>query len=86
MVNYLPFRDLSNRFKMQQIMTGIFSLFLICALCPNTVHASGTYSNPVISGIGPADPAVIFHEGVYYLYPTGDNMSYRVYTSSDLIH
>ena len=60
-----------------------------------------TYANPVlvetyalnrsrpeqyvgILGIG--DPAVIFHEGKYYLYPTGDNYSYDVYTSGDMVH
>lgn len=60
-----------------------------------------TYSNPVlvetysINRPGPAryvgtlgigDPAVIFHEGKYYLYPTGDNYSYHVYISADLVH
>jgi len=60
-----------------------------------------TYSNPVlvetysINRVNPAryagtlgigDPAVIFHKGKYYLYPTGDNYSYSVYTSSDLAH
>jgi len=45
-----------------------------------------TYTNPVINEIGPADPCVIFHKGKYYLYPTGDNRSYHVYTSSDLVH
>jgi len=60
-----------------------------------------TYSNPVlvetyaINRVNPAryvgtlgigDPAVIFHQGKYYLYPTGDNYSYSVYTSRDLVH
>lgn len=45
-----------------------------------------TYTNPVINEIGPADPCVVFHKGKYYLYPTGDNRSYHVYTSSDLVH
>ena len=54
-----------------------------------------TYTNPVlverfrtpdvgIMGIG--DPTVIFYEGKYYLYPTGDNRGYDVYISSDLVH
>lgn len=46
----------------------------------------GTYSNPVIPEIGPADPAVIFYQGKYYMYPTGDNISYHVYTSYDLVN
>ncbi|NOZ73982.1 MAG: family 43 glycosylhydrolase [FCB group bacterium] len=47
---------------------------------------AGTYSNPVISELGPADPAVIFYQGKYYMYPTGDNTSYHVYTSYDLVN
>jgi len=45
-----------------------------------------TYTNPVIDEIGPADPTVIFYQGKYYLYPTGDNHSYHVYYSTDLVH
>jgi GH43 family beta-xylosidase len=45
-----------------------------------------TYTNPVIDEIGPADPSVILHEGKYYLYCTGDNRSYHVYYSTDLVH
>jgi beta-xylosidase len=40
----------------------------------------------VIAEIGLADPAVIQFDGAYYLYATGDNWSYDVYHSSDLIH
>jgi len=45
-----------------------------------------TYTNPVIDEIGPADPCVIFYEGKYHLYCTGDNRSYHVYYSTDLVH
>ncbi len=60
-----------------------------------------TYSNPVlvetylinrpkpapyVGTLGIGDPAVIFYEGKYYLYPTGDNHSYHVYISEDLVH
>jgi len=48
--------------------------------------AGETYTNPVIDEIGPADPCVIFHEGKYHLYCTGDNRSYHVYYSPDLAH
>lgn len=48
--------------------------------------SQGTYTNPVIDEIGPADPAVIHFEGMYYLYCTGDNTSYHVYTSRDLVY
>jgi len=52
----------------------------------NAAAAEKTYTNPVIDEIGPADPTVILFEGTYYLYPTGDNVSYHVYTSKDLVH
>ncbi len=45
-----------------------------------------TFSSPVVGKMGIGDPAVIFHEGKYYLYPTGDNHGYDVYISSDLVH
>jgi beta-xylosidase len=37
-----------------------------------------------VMGIG--DPTIIFHKGTYYLYPTGDNRGYDVYTSFDMVH
>ncbi|MFC1837721.1 glycoside hydrolase family 43 protein [Thermodesulfobacteriota bacterium] len=58
------------------------------------------YTNPVLvekiiisreepdnfSGVlGIGDPAVLFHDGTYYLYPTGDNRGYDVYISTDLV-
>jgi xylan 1,4-beta-xylosidase len=45
-----------------------------------------TYSSPVVGTMGIGDPAVIFYDGKYYLYPTGDNHSYYVYISTDLVH
>ena len=50
-----------------------------------TETAAQTYTNPVIDEIGPADPCVIFHGGKYHLYCTGDNHSYHVYYSADLV-
>lgn len=47
-----------------------------------------TYENPVIPG-NLADPAVIQHQGLYYLYATGEvdgDNGTRVYTSPDLVH
>ncbi len=46
--------------------------------------AAKTYRNPIIDLIGPADPAVILHEGIYYLYPTLDGRGYDVFVSKDL--
>jgi beta-xylosidase len=62
-------------------------------------HA-GTYSNPVlvetheirggnpapsVGTLGIGDPAVLHYGDRYYLYPTGDNHSYDVYVSDDLV-
>jgi len=50
--------------------------------------AAGTFRNPIIEA-NLADPSVIFHEGRYYLYATGDvngDNGYRAYTSTDLVH
>ncbi len=49
--------------------------------------AARVYRNPVIEG-NLADPAVIRHEGVYYLYATGEVRGAngtRVYTSTNLV-
>src|SRR5688572_22091737 len=49
---------------------------------------SGTYTNPL--GVDLADPDVLFHDGVYYLYATSDlryaNLGYFCWTSRDLVH
>jgi len=58
------------------------------ALAAPGAPSTGTYVNPVLAD-RLADPAVIRHEKIYYLYGTGqvdgDN-GYRVYTSADLVH
>lgn len=59
---------------------------LILAVGMGPAATKKTYTNPVINEIGPADPCVVSHKGKYYLYPTGDNRSYHVYTSVDLVH
>ncbi|NJD57657.1 MAG: hypothetical protein FIA94_14805 [Nitrospirae bacterium] len=41
---------------------------------------------PFVGVLGIGDPTVIYHKGTYYLYPTGDNHSYDVYLSDDLVH
>ena len=66
-----------------------------------STNAGETYTNPVLirtfnisranpdhfTGIlGIGDPSVIYYDGRYYLYPTGDNRSYDVYISSDLVN
>jgi len=66
-----------------------------------SLNAGETYTNPVLARtfnirranpdhftgiLGIGDPSVIYYDGRYYLYPTGDNRSYDVYISSDLVN
>ncbi len=52
---------------------------------PMNNHEASDASPHVSEMIGIGDPAVIFYEDRYYLYATGDNRSYDVYTSPDLV-
>lgn len=42
---------------------------------------NNTYKNPVLEG---ADPFVLLHDGVYYLYSTNAPDGFRVFTSTDM--
>lgn len=45
------------------------------------------FQNPILDGY--ADPDVLYHDGVYYLYATSypkHSRGYEVYTSADLVH
>ena len=70
-------------------------------LAATGARKENTYTNPVLvetviinrqqpdnfSGVlGIGDPAVLFHDGKYYLYPTGDNHGYDVYVSENLVN
>ena len=70
---------------LRPLLTILISALVIS---PSGLSAENTYTNPLLPD-NLADPAVIFHEGTYYLYATGqvdgDN-GYRVYTSADLVH
>jgi beta-xylosidase len=70
-------------------------------LAATSVKKANTYTNPVLvetviinrlapdnfNGVlGIGDPTVLFHDGKYYLYPTGDNRGYDVYVSMDLVN
>lgn len=75
--------------------TLAFSMLMAVMLSGTDTQAGETYSNPVLAEtvVGPVqgmmgigDPTVLFHEGKYYLYPTGDNHGYDVYISKDLVH
>ena len=80
---------------------GALFLLAALILAAAGTRVGKTYSNPVLvetvvikrehpdnfSGLlGIGDPAVLYHEGKYYLYPTGDNHGYDVYISSDLVN
>ena len=79
---------------------ALFLLFLFF-FAGAAAESGKTYTNPVLvetysinrlkparynGTLGIGDPDVIFHGGTYYLYPTGDNHSYDVYLSGDLVH
>jgi xylan 1,4-beta-xylosidase len=67
--------------------------FFLQAVC--SFAAAATYENPVLvetfhnprmGTVGIGDPDIIYDNGTYYLYPTGDNRGYYVYLSRDLVH
>lgn len=78
-----------------KIVIGL-SLFLVAGVfSTGTTRQGKTYANPVLvetfespvmGTVGIGDPDVIFFEGKFYLYPTGDNRGYDVYISPDLVH
>ena len=83
------------------ISAGALCLLWLMVLAAAETGDGKTYSNPVLvetvtikrqhpdnfAGVlGIGDPAVLFHDGTYYLYPTGDNRGYDVYLSSDLVN
>ncbi|HNS22710.1 MAG TPA: glycosyl hydrolase [Sedimentisphaerales bacterium] len=70
-----------------QGLAWLVTIILLAWAIPVQASGETIYRNPILEG-DLADPAVILHEGVYYLYATGqvdgDN-GYRVYTSTNLI-
>jgi len=78
-----------NRLNGARAMSFHHSLFVaILALVSYAADAAETYRNPIIDE-NLADPAVIRHDGTYYLYATGEvdgDNGYRVYTSADLVN
>ena len=46
-----------------------------------TAYEGLTYQNPICPG---ADPFILYHDGLYYLYATNLTWAYDVYTSPDL--
>jgi beta-xylosidase len=69
---------------------GLAAVTLWLAVAASLLAADDqkSYTNPIMDGVL-ADPAVIFHEDVYYLYATGEvdgDNGYRVYTSPDLVN
>jgi xylan 1,4-beta-xylosidase len=76
-----------NRILIMARLVALVSLLLL-TLAPTGIIAAGTaYQNPIVPG-NLADPAVILHQGVYYLYATGEvrgDNGTRVYTSRNLV-
>ena len=68
-------------------MRAAFLLLILALAAGVAAAAAGTFRNPVIDA-NLADPTAIWHDGVYYLYATGDvhgDNGYRAYTSSNLV-
>jgi len=80
---------------------GALCLLAALILAATGKNGRMTYTNPVLvetvviqrehpdnfNGVlGIGDPTVLFHDGRYYLYPTGDNRGYDVYVSHDLVN
>jgi beta-xylosidase len=68
-------------------MKTAWSWLVFALLAGQPALAAGTFSNPVIAA-NLADPTVIEHGGVYYLYATGEvqgDNGYRAYTSTNLV-
>lgn len=59
---------------------------ICCFLSSSCFAQQTTYTNPIFSEMGPADPDVFYHDGTYYLSATGNGKGYRMYTSQDLVH
>lgn len=90
-----------RKFTLHFLGLGALCLLGAMLLAATGIEFEKTYTNPVLvetlvirrdkpdnfSGIlGIGDPAVLFHDGTYYLYPTGDNRGYDVYVSRDLVN
>ncbi len=68
-------------------MRFILSFLAICSfLGYNTFAQQTTYTNPIISKMGLADPDVFYYDGTYYLSGTEGGSGYWIYTSQDLVH
>ena len=87
--------------KLLIISGAALGLLGFMILAATDARVGKTYTNPVLvetviisrekpdnfNGVlGIGDPAVLFHKGKYYLYPTGDNRGYDVYISADLVN
>jgi beta-xylosidase len=73
---------------LRSTVSGWLLLALAALATPTALEAaSAVYQNPIIPG-NLADPAVIRHEGTYYLYATGEvngDNGTRVHTSTNLV-
>lgn len=59
-------------------------ILVALGLAADAPETPGTYTNPILDIVA-ADPHVILHEGVYYLYPTCGGKGYEVFTSTNLV-
>ncbi len=65
---------------------GSYSNPVLVEIFPmNSLNANTDSPHRPQEMMGIGDPSVIFYKNRYYLYATGDNKSYDVYTSPDLV-
>ena len=84
------------QFKIIQFL--IVTLIILGIFVSRIAYSAENYSNPVYEetfqvqfagksiNLGIGDPTVIFHNGKYYMYATGDNYRYNAYVSHDLVN
>src|SRR5687768_5229389 len=69
----------------------IFGVMLTLSILPGfnaQLHAQQGTNNisPSTDTIFLADPTIFYEKGLYYLYGTGGNNGFQVYTSTDMHH
>ncbi len=63
----------------------ILSITMLLADSQSVFSTVTSYTNPIISTVGPADPTIMQYNGTYYMYPTNNSTSYQVWTSNELV-
>lgn len=65
-------------------MKNTIASFIACFIFVTGYSQHGTYRNPVSDTVFAADPQVLFHDGLYYLYATSAGDGFKYWTSNNL--